>query len=81
MLHNTFYLITFVISDSAETSSAGEQLVKNILIDGNYDEVVENLTSDLIIIFVFYPLKNSIIFYSLFHFPLRQYNGTVTEFI
>ncbi len=74
MLHKSFNLITFVKSDEAEASSAGEQLVRNNLIDENNDEVGENLTSDLIIIFVFYPLKNSINFYSLFHFPLKQYN-------
>lgn len=73
MLHKSLNLITFVKSDEAEASSAGEQLVRNNLINENNDEVGENLTSDLIIIFVSYPLKNSINFYSLFHFPLKQY--------
>ena len=78
MLHKSLNLITFVKSDEAEASSAGEQLVRNNLINENNDEVGENLTSDLIIIFVSYPLKNSINFYSLFHFPLKQYNPSIT---
>ena len=81
MLHKSLNLITFVKSDEAEASSAGEQLVRNNLINENNDEVGENLTSDLIIIFVSYPLKNSINFYSLFHFPLKQYKITSPLFL
>lgn len=81
MLHNNEIFIKFAKSEEAETSSAGEQLVRNILIDGNNKEVGENLTSDLTIIFVFYALKNSHYFFIAFvHFPLKQYK-TLNPFI
>ncbi len=45
MLHKTFNTIIFAKSDKAETSSAGEQLERNNLINENTDEVGANLTS------------------------------------
>lgn len=77
MLHNKEIIIKFVKSEEAETGSAGEQLVRIILIDGNNKEVGENLTSDLKFIFVFYSSKNSHYFFIAFvHFPLKQYKRT-----
>lgn len=75
LLHNKKIFIKFAKSEEAETGNAGEQPVRNILIDGNNEEVGEYLTSDFKLIFVFYSLKNSHYFFIPFvHFPLRQYN-------
>jgi len=74
MLHNMENFITLQLSEKAETGNAGEQPVRNILIDENIIEVGANQTSNLNFIFVFYSLKNSHYFFiPVVHFPLRQY--------
>jgi hypothetical protein len=60
MLHKTKNNIIFAQSDKAETSSAGEQLVRNNLINENaYGGLVISFPLYLKSIFVSYALKNS----------------------
>ena len=60
MLHKTKNNIIFAQSEKAEASSAGEQLVRNNLINENANGgVVKIFPLNLMSIFVSYALKNS----------------------